>query len=92
MDMNVILDNATLQAKSDFAGVFLPKLKDANKKCARFDFQAQGINIDELRIRMGGLSCNENSNKSYSNNTNILISIILSIIISIVIIVVIVIL
>ena len=59
MDMNVILDNATLEAKSDFQGVFIPKLKDANKICAKFDFKAQGINIDHVRERMGGLRCED---------------------------------
>lgn len=67
MDMNVILDNATLEAKSDFQDVFLPKLKDANKVCNKFDFKAQGININDVRLRMGGLTCDDTPEPSNSN-------------------------
>lgn len=67
MDMNVILDNATLEAKSDFHDVFLPKLQDNNKTCARFDFKAQGININDVRLRMGGLTCADD--KDDNNNS-----------------------
>ena len=59
MDMNVILDNATLEAKSDFISVFVPKLNEANKECATFDFEALNVNLDDMRERMGGSRCND---------------------------------
>lgn len=66
MDMNVILDVATLQSKSDYSSVFQPALITANTNCPLFDFKALGIKIDKLRERIGGQSClnqdeNENS-------------------------------
>lgn len=60
MDMNVILDLTTLQAKSDYTSTFAPALLDANTKCPVFDFDALGIDIEELRERMGGDRCEEN--------------------------------
>jgi len=49
MDMNVIIDLTTLQAKSDYSSTFEPALQTANAECTVFDFNALGINIETLR-------------------------------------------
>jgi len=54
MDMNVIIDLTTLQAKSDYSSTFEPTLQTANEECTVFDFEALGINIEKLREKMGG--------------------------------------
>ena len=61
MDMNVIIDLTTLQAKSDYSSTFVPELETANAVCTVFDFEALGINIEKLRKKMGGDQCNETS-------------------------------
>lgn len=63
MDMNVIIDLTTLQAKSDYSSTFEPALQTANAECTVFDFNALGINIETLREKMGGHRCDENENE-----------------------------
>ena len=57
MDINLILDLTTLAAKSDYNSTFTPALKTANSKCTTFDFAALGIDIEELREKLGGQRC-----------------------------------
>lgn len=50
MDMNVIIDLTTLQAKSDYSSTFEPALQPANGECTAFDSNALGTNIKTLRV------------------------------------------
>lgn len=43
MDINVIIDLTTLQAKSDYSSTFEPALKTANEKCTEFNLKDMDI-------------------------------------------------
>jgi len=59
MDINLILDLTTLSNKSDYNSTFTPALQTANTTCTNFDFAALGIDIEELREKLGGQKCKE---------------------------------
>lgn len=58
MDINLILDLTTLSSKSDYSSTFTPALEVANTTCTVFDFAALGIDIEQLREKLGGQRCN----------------------------------